>query len=292
MRQEADAHRTVVAPQGGRRLLRIVVRTLFITSSLVVATPAAAIAQQPASTSSTPIDNPLGIPDLRNIAPPATDVEGVSASLAILVLMTVLSLAPAILVMTTSFTRIVIVLALLRQALGTQQLPPGQILIGLALVMSALIMAPTWQQIQSDALDPYMAGELSQREALKRAGAPLRDFMIRQVEAAENEEDVFLFVEYGRGAPWPADETLTWDNVRMWELVPAFVLSELKVAFIKGFQIYLPFLVIDMVIAAILISMGMMMLPPVLISLPIKLMLFVVADGWQLVAGSLLSSFA
>lgn len=240
---------------------------------------------------SLPVDNPMGMPDLRGVVPAAKDAQGVTASLAIFVLLTVLSLAPAILMMATSFTRMVIVLALIRQAIGTQNLPPSQVVTSLALIMSAIVMAPTWQKIQADAVDPYMAGKLDQRTALARGVEPLRDFMTRQIEHAQNEDDVYLFVEHSRGAPWPEDKPLQWSQVRLWELVPAFVLSELKVAFIMGFRMYLPFLVIDMVISAILISMGMLMLPPVLISLPFKLLLFVVADGWNLVVGSLLESF-
>ncbi|MFQ5411320.1 MAG: flagellar type III secretion system pore protein FliP [Phycisphaerae bacterium] len=237
------------------------------------------------------IDNPLGMPDLSRIAPPARDAEGISASLKILVLLTVLSLAPSILIMMTSFTRILVVLALLRQAIGTQQLPPGQVLTGLALIMTMLVMAPTWSRIKNDAVDPYLDGKMGQAQAFEAGVAPLREFMFDQIQSAQNEEHVYLFVEYVRGA-LPDGQQLELDDVAMTELIPAFVLSELKTAFVMGFKIYLPFLVIDMVIASILISMGMMMLPPVLISLPFKLMLFVLADGWGMVAGSLLNSFA
>lgn len=237
------------------------------------------------------LDNPLGIPDLRQIAPSAKDGEGVAASIKILVLLTVLSLAPSILIMMTSFTRILVVLALLRQAMGTQQLPPGQVLTGLALIMTMLVMAPTWQKMKTDAVDPYLEGQLAQAEAFDAGIAPLRDFMFRQISNSENEEHLWLFVEYARG-PLPDGKTLAREEVRLSELIPAFVLSELRTAFVMGFKIYLPFLVIDMVIASILISMGMMMLPPVLISLPFKLLLFVLADGWGMVVGSLLSSFA
>ncbi len=236
------------------------------------------------------IDNSWQIPDLSQLVPPASDAKGISASLKILVLLTVLSLAPSILIMMTSFTRIVVVLALLRQAMGTQQLPPGQVIIGLALIMSMIIMAPTWQQMKDDAVDPYFDGKLSQAEAFERGAAPLRDFMFRQIERAGNEENIYLFAEYARG-PMPDDARLAPGDVRLTELIPAFVLSELETAFVMGFRIYLPFLVIDMVIASILISMGMMMLPPVLISLPFKLMLFVLADGWGMIVGSLLHSF-
>ncbi len=236
------------------------------------------------------IDNPLGMPDLSAIAPPAKDAEGVSASLKILVLLTVLSLAPSILIMMTSFTRILVVLALLRQAIGTQQLPPGQVLTGMALILTMLVMAPTWNKIKTDAVDPYLDGGMGQARAFEAGVAPLRDFMFGQIESAENEEHIYMFVEYVRG-DLPDGAQLDHDDVAMTELIPAFVLSELKTAFVMGFKIYLPFLVIDMVIASILISMGMMMLPPVLISLPFKLMLFVLADGWGMVVGSLLNSF-
>src|SRR5262245_58980937 len=164
-------------------------------------------------------DNSLGIPDLKKVFPPAADAQGVTASMAVFVLMTVLALAPAILVMMTSFTRIVIVLALLRQAIGTQQLPPSQVTTGIALIMTAVVMAPTWQAIQQDAVDPYMGGKLSQRAALDKAAEPLRRFMIRQIENARNEDDVFMFVEHSRGKPLSTDAPLRWSEVRMWELV-------------------------------------------------------------------------
>jgi flagellar biosynthetic protein FliP len=239
-----------------------------------------------------PIDNSLGLPDLRQVVPTATDRQGVSATLQIFVLLTVLSLAPAILVMMTSFTRIIIVLSLLRQALGTQQLPPGQVLVGLALLLTFVVMAPTWQQVNEEALRPYLDSRINQGEALMRAAVPVRRFMIQQIENAGSEEDVYLLLEYTRGRAVAASEPLTWQDVSTSTLVPSFILSELKVAFLMGFRIYLPFLVIDMVIAAILISMGMLMLPPVLISLPFKILLFVLVDGWHLVVGSLLESFA
>lgn len=254
-------------------------------------TPARAQAVQANRPMDASFDNGMGIPDLTQIAPPATDAKGVGASLRILVLLTVLSLAPSILIMMTSFTRIVVVLALLRQAIGTQQLPPGQVLIGLALIMTMLVMAPTWARIKTQAVDPYLDGKMRQDEALDRGAAPLRDFMFDQIEAGRNEETVYVFQEYAQG-PLPDGAALRREDVSLSALIPAFVLSELKTSFVMGFKIYLPFLVIDMVIASILISMGMMMLPPVLISLPFKLMLFVLADGWGLVAGSLLQSFA
>ncbi len=237
------------------------------------------------------IDNPIGIPDLSGIAPAATDRRGLSASLKILILLTVLSLAPSILIMMTSFTRILIVLALLRQAIGTQQLPPAQVLTALSLILTMLVMAPTWQQMKAEGIEPYMDGKIGQAEAFEKSALPLREFMFRQIESASNEETVYTIVEYSRREAIPDGEELRHEDVGLTELVPAFVLSELKTAFVMGFKIYLPFLVIDMVIASILLSMGMMMLPPVLISLPFKLMLFVLADGWGLVVGSLLRSF-
>jgi flagellar biosynthetic protein FliP len=263
---------------------------LAVAIAIALAAPSRAVADDAQIATATAIDNPIGIPDMSTIAPIANDAKGISASLRILVLLTILSLAPSILIMMTSFTRIVIVLALLRQALGTQQLPPGQVLVGLALIMTMLIMAPTWNKMKTEAVDPYLDNKISQSAAIETGVRPLRDFMLRQIEAAGNEENVYTFVEYSRG-PIPDGKQLTWSDVKLAELVPAFVLSELKAAFIMGFRVYLPFLVIDMVVSSILISMGMMMLPPVLISLPFKLMLFVLADGWGLVVGSLLSSF-
>lgn len=262
-------------------------RTLWIVGLAVLCLTAPAIAQ-----SAPVLDNPLNIPDLRQVLPVAGDRQAISSSLQILVLLTVLSLAPAIFVLTTSFTRIVVVLALLRQALGAQQLPPSQVLVGLSLMMTAMVMMPTWRNINDNALQPYLNGQVTQMEALEQTGQALRGFMIRQVERMGNEEDVYMFWEYQRRAPIPADEKVTWSQVPTLALAPAFVLSELKTAFVMGFRIYIPFLVIDMVIATVLVSMGMMMLPPVMISMPFKLLLFVLSDGWRLVAGTMLDSFA
>jgi len=280
-------------PNGDRRRMRRTSIQLIAFAALVVtALPRATNGQASDSAPAAgKIDNTFGIPDVSEILPPAKDGKGVSATLKILVLMTVLSIAPSILIMMTSFTRILIVLSLLRQAIGTQQLPPGQVITGLSLIMTMLVMAPTWATMKADAVDPYFAGEVSQADAFDRGIAPLRAFMFRQIANSENEDYIYLFVEYARQEPLPADATLKPSEVHLSELVPAFVLSELKTAFVMGFRIYLPFLVIDMVIASILISMGMMMLPPVLISLPFKLMLFVLADGWGIVVASLLNSF-
>jgi len=262
-------------------------RIMVSIAAVVLLAPAAAVLAQ-----SAPIDNPLQVPDVRGLVPTATDAKGVSSTLQILTILTVLTIVPSILVMMTSFTRILVILSLLRQAMATPQLPPSQVLLGLAMFITFLIMAPTFDKVYSEAVNPYLDGNLSQREALDNGLKHLRRFMYAQIEQSENYEDVYLFEEYRRGEAIPVDESLTLEQVRTTVLVPAFILSELKTAFILGFRMYLPFLVIDMVIASILISMGMMMLPPVLISLPFKLLLFVMADGWHLVAHTILYSFA
>jgi flagellar biosynthetic protein FliP len=227
----------------------------------------------------TPGGGPIQLPDL-------STRENFSSAMQIIILLTVLSLAPAILIMMTSFVRIIIVLSLMRQALGTQQLPPNQVLIGLALFMTFLVMGPTIEQVNSQALQPYFNGEIDQKTMLQTAQSPLRQFMINQIRAAGNDEDVDLFTDFAR-----QPRARSWDEVGTMTLIPAFMLSELKTAFLLGFKVYLPFLIIDMVISTVLISMGMMMLPPVLISLPFKLLLFVLVDGWRLITGSLMGSF-
>jgi len=197
-------------------------------------------------------------------------------------LMTVLSLGPAFLIMMTSFTRIAVVLSFLKKALGANDIPPSQLIIGLALFLTAFIMTPVWERMNTQALQPFMNKEISQEIAFERAMEPLRDFMLRQTR----EKDIALFV---RMTDRPRPESP--QDVATSILIPAFVISELKTAFIIGFVLYVPFLVIDMVVASILMSMGMMMLPPVLVSLPFKLVLFVLVDGWYLVVQSLVESF-
>lgn len=217
---------------------------------------------------------------------------GISAAVSIMLVLTVVTLVPSIMLMTTSFVRIIIVLGLLKQAMGTQTVPPGQVILALSLFLTLFIMTPTIGRIYDEAIVPYEQGEITEYEDLWDAGArPLRDFMFDQIEATGNWSSLLTIMEY-RGHDVSDPSQLTRADVGMAELVPAYMLSELKVAFLMGFRIYLPFLVIDMVIASVLISMSMMMLPPVLISLPFKLLLFVLADGWQLLAGSLLESFA
>lgn len=217
--------------------------------------------------------------------------KGLSAAMNVVLVLTVITLAPSIILMTTCFLRIVIVLGLLKQALGTQQMPPSQVLLGLALVMTLLVMSPTLDRINTEAVRPYQSGQITDYTTLwNKAKQPLRDFMFDQIEATGNYSSLYMVLNY-RGVDTSKPETLTRASVDMVSLLPAFVLSEMKVAFLMGFKVYLPFLVIDMVIATILLSMGMLMLPPVLISLPFKLLLFVLADGWHLVVETLLQSF-
>jgi flagellar biosynthetic protein FliP len=197
--------------------------------------------------------------------------------------MTVLSLAPAMLIMLTSFTRIAIVLSLLRQALGTPQTPPTQVVLGIALFLTFFIMAPVWTTVNQNALQPYMAEKIDQKSALAAAAEPFKAFMLKQTR----EKDLALMVKV---SDTPRPETR--DKISIGVLIPAFIISELKTAFQIGFMLYVPFIVIDMVVASVLLSMGMMMLPPVMISLPFKLMLFVLADGWHLIVRSLVQSFA
>ncbi len=235
--------------------------------------------------------NPIGV--LEGAAESVPGMEGgLSASLNIIVLLTVLSLAPSILILCTCFTRMVIVLGLLRQAMGTQGLPPSQVIVGLSLFLTLAVMAPTMQSMYEQGIRPYADGEITDYTvAWEKAKKPIREFMFAQIEATGNWSGVFMMLNY-RGVDTSDPAELTRADVDMLTLVPAYILSELKVAFLMGFRIYLPFLVIDMVIASMLISMGMLMLPPVLISLPFKLLLFVLVDGWQLIVGSLITSVA
>jgi len=215
---------------------------------------------------------------IRNTDSPQEVVD----TLKLLTILTILALAPAILVMMTSFTRIVIVLAFVRNALGTQQIPPNQVLIGLALFLTFFTMAPTYDKINTQAITPYLAGQLGQSEAMARGSAPLKDFMIKQTR----EKDLSLFLDISKGEK-PADH----EELSMGVLIPAFTISELKTAFQMGFYIFLPFLVIDIVVASTLMSMGMFMVSPIMISLPFKILLFVMTDGWYLITKSLLLSY-
>lgn len=221
-----------------------------------------------------------------------TSPQRLSSTLQVMLLLTVLSLAPAVVLMTTSFVRIIVVLGLLRQAIGTNNLPPSQVLTSLALFMTLLIMSPTWNEVYQTAIRPYSDGRITDpEEAFNLAIAPLKRFMSRQIELANNADDVWLFYDYLPEGRRSANPPETYDDVPLQALLPAFMLSELKTAFLIGFQIYLPFLVIDLVVSSVTISMGMMMLPPVLVSLPFKLLLFVLVDGWNLIVSMLLQSF-
>ncbi len=206
----------------------------------------------------------------------------ITSGVQLLVLLTILSLAPSIIILFTSFTRIVIVLSMLRGAIGTPTIPPNQVIIGLSLILTFYIMAPVYQQVDQQAIQPYLQGQMDQKTAFSSGMEPVRQFMFKQTR----EKDIELFLELGH-EPKPS----TLDDIKTVVLLPAFVISELRVAFTMGFVIYIPFLIIDLVISSILLSMGMMMLPPSLVSLPFKLLLFVMVDGWFLITRSLVLSF-
>lgn len=231
-----------------------------------------------------------------------TTPEGISSTLQVLILLTVVSMAPAILLMTTSFVRILVVMGLLRQALGTQQLPPSQVMTSIALFMSVLVMTPTWTQVYREAIEPYSNKQIALDTAWERGTQPIRRFMGLQIRRTNNDDDVYLFLKYLPSERDPETDEIPENYVYfdakpeerlvpLAALLPAFMLSELKTAFLIGFQVYLPFVVLDIVVSSITISMGMLMLPPVLISLPFKLLLFVLVDGWRLVVEMLLESF-
>ena len=219
-----------------------------------------------------------------------TSPEGMANSLQVLLLLTVLSLAPAILLMTTCYVRIIIVLGLLRQAIGLQSLPPSQVMTSVALFRTLFVMTPIWSRVYNEAIEPYTNQDVSMtlEEAYEAGSIPIREFMSQQIDITGNHDDVHLFFEYvDPDAPLPS----SFDEVPLRVLLPAFILSELKTAFLMGFQIYLPFLIVDLVVASVTISMGMLMLPPQVVSLPFKLLLFVLVDGWHLVVQMLMDSF-
>ncbi|NUU61409.1 flagellar type III secretion system pore protein FliP [Paenibacillus agri] len=211
--------------------------------------------------------------------------SGGTSSISILLLITVLSVAPAFVILMTSFTRIVIVLGFVRTSLGTQSMPPNQVLVGLALFLTLFVMAPTFSTINETALQPYMKGTITQSEALNKAADPMKEFMFKQT----NSKDLLLFMKYTGYTG--TDKPATYSDIPLTVIVPAFAIGEMKKAFTMGFLIFIPFLIIDIVVASTLMAMGMMMLPPVMISLPFKIMLFVLVDGWYLVIKSLLLSF-
>ncbi len=232
-----------------------------------------------------PVMTPLaaqGLPKLTLTVSEAGKPSEVAVALQVIFLITILALAPSILIMGTSFVRIIVVLSLLRRAIGTQTMPPDQIMVGLALFLTLSVMSPVFTEINNEALQPYLREELPFDKAVQKAGIPLRNFMLRQV----SENDVALFVRLSRMPPPRNVDDLPYTVV-----IPAFITSELKTGFIIGFILFIPFLVIDMIVASVLLSMGMMMLPPVMVSMPFKIILFVLVDGWHLIAKQLVSSF-
>lgn len=224
-------------------------------------------------------------PDLKQWFGP----DRITNTMTLFLVLTVLTLAPAIVIMTTSFVRIVIVLSITRQALGTQALPPNTVITTLGLFMTYFVMSPTLTAMYNQGVVPYSEGKIDGNQLVSQLTNPMRDYMATQIELTRNADDVYLFAEFSPGLD--PNQIKTYDDVPLSVLLPAYILSELRTAFIIGFQLFLPFLIIDMAISSILVSMGMMMLPPVLISLPFKLLLFVLVDGWRLIAQTLLVSF-
>ncbi|HEV3087290.1 MAG TPA: flagellar type III secretion system pore protein FliP [Candidatus Elarobacter sp.] len=259
-----------------RRLL-IVLSALGAVLALVVFALPALAQSVPGPSSPT-----IPIPRVNIGVSPATKPSDVALSLQILLLLTVVTLAPTMLVLLTSFTRIVVVLSFVRTALGTQQVPPTQVLVGLSLLLTFFVMNPVIQDVNKNALQPYLSNKISQKVAVDRAAKPVRAFMFKQTR----EKDIALFYSLTKETR-PANQ----DDVPTYLLVPAFVISELKTAFQIGFAIYIPFIVIDMVVASVLLSMGMMMIPPVIISLPFKILIFLLVDGWNLTVSALFASF-
>ncbi len=250
-------------------------KTLILIILVLVLSSPALLSAQPST--------PLTLPKVGITIGSSNNPGDVSTTLQILLLITVLSLAPALMIMTTSYLRIIIVFHFLRSALGTQQMPPNQLVAGITLFITFFIMAPTWNNVNEQALKPLMDGKITAQQAYDKGIEPVRDFMFRNVR----NEDVELFIGMAN---------LSRPNKRKdlptYVVIPAFVLSELRAGFIIGFFLFIPFIMIDMIIASILMSMGMMMLPPTLISLPFKILLFILVDGWRLIIGSVVRSFS
>ena len=273
-----------------KKKLKKVINSLMIIGMFVllfsVSRPAFAVAS---GVDKTTQDEISGQPDIDdntldiNISSNAGSMK-LESTLQILIMLTILSLAPSILIMVTSFTRIVVVFHFLRTALGTQTTPPNQVIVGLALFITIAIMSPVFTEVNTKAIKPYTAGKIKQEQAIEKGLSPLREFMLKQTR----EKDLKLFMDLNKKS---ADDIKDYDDIPITIVIPACIISELRAAFIIGFLIYLPFIVIDMVVASTLMSMGMMMLPPTTISLPFKLLLFVLADGWNLVIGQLVNSF-
>jgi flagellar biosynthesis protein FliP len=275
LRRKRAMARTAEQVKGGAAL-RVRVSHLALlcgAAFLILAVPRLAWAADPV---------PVPLPSLNVGVNQSTNPKDVVSSLQILALLTILSLAPSLLVLTTAFTRIIVVLSFTRSALATQNMPPNQVLVGLALFLTFFVMAPTWNQVNSQALQPYLKGEITQAEALAKGSEPMRVFMLKQT----NEKDLALFVNMA-GLPRPDKPA----DIPTYVIIPAFAVSEIATAFKIGFLIFIPFIVIDMVVSATLMSMGMLMLPPMMISLPFKILLFVMMDGWRLVVQYLVTSF-
>jgi len=262
-------------------LLRRTGCVALLAAVLLGAAPALAPLQEAAAQAAAPDTTQLGQGTLPQVdLVPAED--GYELPIQLLLLLTVLSLAPAIIILMTSFTRLVVVFSILRTALGMQQSPPRQVIIGLSLFLSLFIMQPVLQTVHQQALRPYMDGEITQQQAFGRAATPMKRFMLNQTR----DKDLMLFMDMAQ-----IDGFDTVEDVPLYVLVPAFVISELRIAFQIGFMIFLPFLIVDLIVASVLMSMGMMMLPPVMISLPIKLLLFVLTDGWYLIVESVVQGY-
>jgi flagellar biosynthetic protein FliP len=253
-----------------RKKTRLYFFVLILCAALLASGPTASQAED------------LRLPSLKIGIDKGEEPGDASLLLQIVLLLTVLTVSPAILILMTSFTRVAVVLSFLRHALGTQQTPSNQIIAGMALFLTFFIMMPVWKDINDHALQPYLHDEISQQTALEKAVEPVHQFMMRQTR----EKDLSLFVGMSK-----MEKPKNQRDIPITVLIPAFVISELKTAFFIGFILYVPFLIIDMVVASVLLSMGMMMLPPILISLPFKLMLFVLVDGWYLIVGSMVRSF-
>ncbi|HMB99180.1 MAG TPA: flagellar type III secretion system pore protein FliP [Balneolaceae bacterium] len=252
------------------KIIKSIGLLIFLSGFVLIIFPAESIAQS-AAQAQTGVNINIG-----------GDVEDFSVAIQALILLTVLSFGPAIVTMMTSFTRIIVVFFFLRMGLGTQQSPPNQVLLGLALFMTIFIMAPAFNEINTFAIEPYVEEEITQTEALARAALPLKEFMVNQTR----EKDLLMFMDLGN-----IDPVAGLDELPIYVVVPAFVISELRIAFQIGFLIYLPFMVIDLVVASILLSMGILFLPPVLVSLPFKILVFVLTDGWFLLVESMIRSF-
>ena len=273
----APARRTLYRNLTARRVGGVALLVVLFGMLLVLTSPHPAVAQTAA-----PVDtadaNVGSLPEVDLV--PSED--GYELPIQLLLLLTVLSLAPAIIILMTSFTRLVVVFSILRTALGMQQSPPRQVIIGLSLFLSIFIMQPVLDTVHQDALRPYMDGAITQQEAFDRAATPMKRFMLNQTR----DKDLMLFMDMAQ-----IDGFSSVDEVPLYVLVPAFVISELRIAFQIGFMIFLPFLIVDLIVASVLMSMGMMMLPPVMISLPIKLLLFVLTDGWYLIVESVVQGY-